>query len=64
MKTRYFVAAIAGALLTLSSCVKDLDTTPINEWDVTSENAYGADEAGYIQGLAKIYNTMSSKLVM
>lgn len=60
MKTRYFVAAIAGALLTLSSCVKDLDTTPINEWDVTSENAYGADEAGYIQGLAKIYNTMST----
>ena len=60
MKTRYFVAAVAGALLTLSSCVKDLDTTPLNPWDVTSESAYGADEAGYIQGLAKIYNTMST----
>ena len=60
MKTRYFVAAVAGALLTLSSCVKDLDTTPLNPWDVTSESAYGADELGYIQGLAKIYNTMST----
>lgn len=60
MKTRYFVAAIAGAVLTLSSCVKDLDTIPLNEWDETSESAYGADEQGYLQGLAKIYNTMST----
>lgn len=59
MKTRYF-AAIAGLVLCCSSCVSDLDTTPLNEWDVTSETAYGADEAGYIQGLAKIYNTMST----
>ena len=63
MKTRYFVAAVAGALLTLSSCVKDLETKPLNEWDQTSEAAYGADEAGYIQGLAKIYNTMSTHVL-
>lgn len=59
MKTKYF-AAIAGLVLCCSSCVSDLETSPLNPWDVTSEAAYGADEAGYIQGLAKIYDTMST----
>ena len=47
-------------MLCFTSCVKDLETLPLNEWDVTSEIAYGADEAGYLQGLAKLYNSIST----
>ncbi len=60
MKTKYFVAAVAGALLALTSCVKDLETLPLNDWDVTSETAYGTDRTAYIQGLAKIYFNFTS----
>lgn len=60
MKTRYFVAAVAGALLTLSSCVKDLDTVPMNEWDPTADNTYGADETAYIKGLGRVYKMLNS----
>ncbi len=55
-----YLAAVAVAMLTFSSCVNDLETLPLNEWDVTSETAYGADETSYVQGLAKLYNTIST----
>lgn len=48
------IVAISSATL-LTACIGDLDTYPINKWDVTSETAYGADEAGYVAGLAKLY---------
>ena len=48
-----FSAIAAAAMLT--ACVGDLNTIPLNPTDVTSETAYGADEAGYIQGLSKLY---------
>ncbi len=51
--TKIFSAVAAAAML--SACVGDLDTIPLNPTDVTSETAYGADEAGYVQGLTKIY---------
>ena len=60
MKINKFLAAVAGTMLCFTSCVKDLETLPLNEWDVTSETAYGADEAGYLQGLAKLYNSIST----
>ena len=60
MKTKYIVAAVLGAMLTLSSCVKDLDALPLNETDVTSETAYNDTVQSYLTGLAKLYNTMSS----
>ncbi len=60
MKINKYLAAVAGAMLCFTSCVNDLDTLPLNEWDVTSETAYGADEDGYIQGLAKLYNSIST----
>ena len=60
MKTKYIVAAILGVMLTLSSCVKDLDALPLNETDVTSETAYNDTVESYLRGLAKLYNTMSS----
>lgn len=60
MKINKFLAAVAGTMLCFTSCVNDLDTIPLNEWDVTSETAYGADEAGYVQGLAKLYNSIAT----
>ena len=55
---RIFSAVAAAAML--SACVGDLNTIPLNPTDVTSETAYGADEAGYVQGLAKIYFQLTS----
>ena len=55
---RIFSAVAAAAML--SACVGDLNTIPLNPTDVTSETAYGADETGYVQGLAKIYFQLTS----
>ena len=48
-----FVAIAASAVFT--ACIGDLNTYPLNKTDVTSETAYGADEAGYVAGLTKLY---------
>jgi len=49
-------------LLTLSfiaiSCMKDLDTKPLDEKTFTVDKAY-SDQTSYKQGLAKIYSVMS-----
>ena len=55
---RIFSAVAAAAML--SACIGDLNTIPLNPTDVTSETAYGADETGYVQGLAKIYFQLTS----
>lgn len=55
MKTKHILVVIAGALLTLTSCVKDLETLPLNDWDVTSETVYGNEKDAYVQGLARLY---------
>ena len=44
-----------SAAFGLSSCLGDLNTVPRNPYDRVPETAYGADEAGYVQGLAKLY---------
>ncbi len=54
MKIKHIFSAAAAAAM-LTACVGDLNTIPLNPTDVTSETAYGADEAGYVQGLTKIY---------
>ncbi len=54
MKLIKIFSTVAAAAM-LSACVGDLDTIPLNPTDVTSETAYGTDEAGYVQGLTKIY---------
>ena len=59
MNIRNIFSAVAAAAM-LTACVGDLNTIPLNPTDVTSETAYGADEAGYVQGLAKIYNQLVS----
>ena len=54
MNIKNIFSAVAAAAM-LTACVGDLDTIPLNPTDVTSETAYGADEAGYLSGLTKLY---------
>lgn len=54
MKTKYIVA-LATALLSLASCVKDLETIPLNPWDPTADAVYGKNRTAYVQGLARLY---------
>ena len=54
MKTKY-IAAIACSLLALASCVKDLETVPLNPWDPTADAVYGTNRTAYVQGLARLY---------
>ena len=53
MKKIYNILLIAAALLAFSSCLKDLDTLPLNATDTTSETAYESENS-YLQGLAYI----------
>ena len=52
MKKIFSILAVAAVL---SACVKDLDTLPLHPTDMTSETAYGSDEASYVSGLSRIY---------
>ncbi|MCD4789856.1 MAG: RagB/SusD family nutrient uptake outer membrane protein [Bacteroidales bacterium] len=53
-KSMYKTIAIAGFLLVFSSCLKDLDTVPIDPDQVTAATVYD-DPASYKQVLAKLY---------
>ena len=55
MKKKYISSLIIASVLLFTSCIKDLDTVPLNEQDYTSEIAYGNNEGSYLSGLAKIY---------
>lgn len=46
---------ILTVILSLASCVRDLDTLPLNATDPISEYVYGADEEAYVSGLARLY---------
>lgn len=48
----FIIGALAAA--TMTSCMKDLDTFPIDQDDITAEKVY-ADPANYIKVLAKCY---------
>ena len=49
------IFSILATVLVLASCVKDLNTLPLNPTDTTSETAYTAEEGSYLSGLARIY---------
>ncbi|MBR1576262.1 MAG: RagB/SusD family nutrient uptake outer membrane protein [Bacteroidales bacterium] len=53
MKKIYSLLFVAVALLSATSCLKDLDTLPLNLTDPISETAY-ADENSYLMGLAYV----------
>ena len=44
-----------AASLTLSACVRDLDTLPLNATDPIAEYVYGNSEEAYLQGLTRLY---------
>lgn len=60
MKIKKYLTLVVGAMVLCTSCVKDLDTVPMNEWDPTADNTYGADETAYIKGLGRIYKMLNS----
>lgn len=60
MKKLYLIF-VAFAALTVTSCLKQLDTKPLNDYDSTSEAAY-VDKDSYLKGLAYVnayYNFVS-----
>ncbi len=57
-KISIIIGVITAGVLSLSSCIKDLDALPLNPTDHVAEVAYGAEEGPYLSGLARIYNTL------
>jgi len=57
-KLRIITLAATLIAVMVTSCVKDLDVTPLDETLRTSANVYDSPEA-YIQGLAKLYASFS-----
>ena len=58
MKKYIYGMAIAASLFSLSSCLGDLDTQPLNETDKSAQQAYSTYE-GFEKGLAYIYGSFS-----
>ena len=52
MKRTIYIAAIAA---TLTSCVGDLNTLPLNKTEPVSEYVYGTSKDAYLAGLTKLY---------
>ena len=52
MKKIIYILAAAVALL---SCVRDLDTLPLNRTEPIAEYVYGTDEDAYLSGLSRLY---------
>ena len=58
MKRFIYSMAIAASALTMTSCLGDLDTLPLNSTDKTASESYSTKE-GLEQGLAYIYGSYS-----
>lgn len=54
MKNKLFILSFLALMFTATSCVNDLDVTPIDPNIATSDNVF-KDPAAYKQALAKIY---------
>lgn len=52
MKKYIYISIIS---LSLTACVRDLDTLPLNANDPIAEYVYGADESAYMSGLTRLY---------
>lgn len=55
---KIILGSVLAASLSMTSCVGDLDTTPIDDRIEVSDNVY-KDQANYIKVLAKVYANMS-----
>lgn len=58
MKRYIYSLAIAASALTMTSCLSDLDTLPLNSTDKTASESYSTKE-GLEKGLAYIYGSYS-----
>ncbi|EKD31275.1 MAG: hypothetical protein ACD_77C00349G0007 [uncultured bacterium] len=58
MKKISILLSVLSLSLFATSCLKDLDTKPLDEKTFTVDKAY-ADQVAYKQGLAKIYSVMA-----
>ena len=52
-----FSIMIAASMLTMNSCINDLNTLPLNETDSTADQAYDGSLQSYEKGLAYIYGS-------
>ena len=52
MKRTIYILLAATAL---TSCVKDLDTLPLNKTEPISEYVYGTSQEAYLAGLTRLY---------
>lgn len=64
MKTKKYIYYLFVALLglmtsTVTSCVGDLDTEPLDKDELISDNVFGDTEGAYTESLAKIYAGMA-----
>lgn len=50
---------IVSSMLTMNSCINDLNTLPLNETDKTGDQAYDGTLESYEKGLAYIYGSFS-----
>ncbi|MBQ3691039.1 MAG: RagB/SusD family nutrient uptake outer membrane protein [Bacteroidales bacterium] len=50
-----FPAALMSATLSISSCVKDLDTVPLDEKELVSNVVFTSSEDSYTSAIAKLY---------
>jgi len=58
MKKITILLSVLSLSFFTTSCLKDLDTKPLDEKTFTVDKAY-ADQIAYMQGLAKIYSVMA-----
>lgn len=49
------IYTLATSALTLTACISDLNTLPLNKTEPIAEYVYGADEEAYLAGLARLY---------
>ncbi|CDN32134.1 SusD [Mucinivorans hirudinis] len=58
MKAKYIILSVVAATLSLTSCVDNLNTKPLDPREVTADVAYDTPES-YVQGLAKVYGALA-----
>ena len=59
MKKLLYSIAIASLALSMNSCINDLNTQPLNETDMSADQAYDGSLASTEKGLAYIYASFS-----
>ena len=59
IKKLLYSIIIASSMLSMNSCINDLNTQPLNENDMSSDQAYDGSIESFEKGLAYIYGSFS-----